>query len=66
LNEWVSHPMVQSIIVPFIAALIASKLLSRLRLSGLAVIAGFCAVVYLYLELWGSGSDGRERALSFH
>jgi hypothetical protein len=39
--------MAQSIIVPFIAALIASKLLNRLRLSGLAVISGFCAVVYL-------------------
>ncbi len=47
MNEWVSHPMAQSIIVPFIAALIASKLLNRLRLSGLAVITGFCAVVYL-------------------
>ncbi|TFH07173.1 MAG: hypothetical protein E4H07_09420 [Nitrosomonadales bacterium] len=47
MNDWVSHPITQSIIVPFIAAWITTKLLNHLRLSGLAVIAGFCATVYL-------------------
>ncbi len=50
MNEWASHPIAQSIIAPFIVALIASKLLNRLRLSGLAVIAGFCATVYLVAD----------------
>ena len=47
MNEWLNHPAVQSGIAPFIAALIAAGLLNRLRLSGLAVIAGFCITVYL-------------------
>jgi len=50
LNEWASHPIAQSIIAPLIVALIASGLLNRLRLSGLAVIAGFCATVYLVAD----------------
>nr|AFD03257.1 hypothetical protein [uncultured bacterium W4-87b] len=50
MNEWASHPIAQSIIAPFIVALIASKLLNRLRLSGLALIAGFCATVYLVAD----------------
>ena len=47
LSEWLNHPAVQSGIAPFIAALITAELLNRLRLSGLAVIAGFAATVYL-------------------
>ena len=50
MNEWISHPIAQSIIAPFIAALIASILLNRLRLSGLAVITGFCTTVYLVAD----------------
>lgn len=44
---WVSHPAIQSGLAPFIAALITAESLRRLRLSGLAVIAGFCMTVWL-------------------
>jgi hypothetical protein len=50
LNDWVSHPVTQSIIVPFIAAWITTKLPNHLRLSGLAVIVGFCSTVYLTVD----------------
>ena len=50
MNDWVSHPITQSIIVPFVAALITAKLLNHLRLSGLAVITGFCSTVYLIAD----------------
>ncbi len=55
LNEWLNHPAVQGGIVPFIAALIATELLNRLRLSGLAVIAGF----YVSYALPDMGDDLR-------
>ena len=50
LSEWLNHPAVQSGIAPFIAALITAELFNRLRLSGLAVIAGFAATVYLVAD----------------
>jgi hypothetical protein len=50
MNDWVNHPITQSIIVPFIAAWITTKSLNHLRLSGLAVIAGFCSAAYLIAD----------------
>ena len=50
LNDWVGHPITQSIIVPFVAAWITTKSLNHLRLSGLAVIAGFCSTVYFIAD----------------
>ena len=50
MNDWISHPITQSIIVPFVAAWITTKSLNHLRLSGLAVIAGFCSTVYLIAD----------------
>ena len=50
MNDWASHPITQSIIVPFVVAIITAKLLNHLRLSGLAVIAGFCSTVYLVAD----------------
>jgi len=47
LQEWLNHPAVQGGLAPFIAALIIAELLQRLRLSGLAIIAGFAVMVYL-------------------
>lgn len=44
---WISHPAIQSGLAPFITALIVAESLRRLRLSGLAVIAGFCMTVWL-------------------
>lgn len=50
MNDWVSHPITQSVIAPFVAAWIITKLLNHLRLSGLAVIAGFCSTIYLIAD----------------
>ncbi len=47
LQEWLNHPAVQSGLAPFVVALLAAELLRRLRLSGLAIIAGFAVTVYL-------------------
>ncbi len=47
MNEWLNHPAVQSGLAPFLAGLIVAVLFNRIRLSGLAVLAGFCATVYL-------------------
>ena len=42
-----SHPAVQGGLAPFVVALIVAELLQRLRLSGLAIVAGFAVTVYL-------------------
>ena len=47
MQELLTHPAVQGGLAPFVAALIIAELLQRLKLSGLAVIAGFAATVYL-------------------
>lgn len=47
LQELINHPAVQAGLAPFLAALIAAELFQRPRLSGLAIIAGFAATVYL-------------------
>jgi len=38
---------VQGGLAPFVVALIVAELLQRMRLSGLAIIAGFAVTVYL-------------------
>ncbi len=47
MQELLNHPAVQGGVAPFVVALIVAELLQRLRLSGLAIIAGFAAMVYL-------------------
>ena len=47
MQELLNHPAVQGGLAPFVAALLVAELLQRLRLSGLAIIAGFAATVYL-------------------
>src|SRR4030067_1067573 len=47
LQELLNHPAVQAVLAPCLAALIAAELFQRIKLSGLAVIAGFAATVYL-------------------
>jgi hypothetical protein len=47
VNDLLNHPAVQGGVVPFVAALIVAFALGWIRLGGLAVIAGFCATVYL-------------------
>lgn len=47
LQELLNHPAVQAGVAPFIVALITVELFQRIRLSGLAIIAGFAVTVYL-------------------
>ena len=46
MHELLSHPAIVAGLLPFIVALITTELFQRLRLSGLAVIAGLAATVY--------------------
>jgi hypothetical protein len=47
LQELLNHPAVQAGVAPFLVALIVVELFLRIRLSGLAIIAGFAVTVYL-------------------
>jgi len=47
LHALLIHPAVQSGLEPFIAAMIVAELFLRMRLSGLAIIAGFSVMLYL-------------------
>ena len=47
MQELLSHPAVQGGLAPFVVALIVAELLQRMRLSGLAIIAGLAVTVYL-------------------
>jgi len=47
LQELLNNPAVQAGFAPFLAALITAELFQRVRLSGLAIIAGFAITVYL-------------------
>lgn len=48
--EWIDNPIIQVGAASFFAALVVAKLLSSLWLSGLAIIAAFCATVYLIAD----------------
>jgi hypothetical protein len=47
LQELLNNPAVQAGVAPFLVALITAGLFRRIRLSGLAIIAGFAVTVYL-------------------
>jgi len=47
LQALLNHPAVQAGFAPFLAALITAELFQRIKLSGLAIIAGFAVTVYL-------------------
>lgn len=47
MQPWLEHPVFQAGIAPFLAALLLAMLLSKPRLSGLAVIAAFALTVQL-------------------
>lgn len=47
LQSLLDHPAVQAGLAPFIVALLVSELFRRIKLSGLAVIAGFAITIYL-------------------
>lgn len=59
LHALLTNPLVQAILVPFLVALLTAELLQRMRMSGLAIIAGFAVTVYLvsgftYVSLTGA------------
>ena len=47
MQELLNHPAIQGGLAPFVVALLAAVLLRRLRLSGLAIVAGFAVTVFL-------------------
>lgn len=47
MQEWLNDPMIQASLAPFVVALAVAALLFKLRLGGLAAIAGFCTTAYL-------------------
>ncbi|MBI3481326.1 MAG: hypothetical protein HY016_13390 [Nitrosomonadales bacterium] len=47
MQELFNHPAVQAGLAPFLVALITAELFQRVKLSGLAIIAGFAVTVYL-------------------
>lgn len=47
LHELLNQPAVHAGLAPFLAALITAELFQRIRLSGLAIIAGFALTIYL-------------------
>lgn len=47
MHALLNHPAVQAGLAPFLVALLTAELLQRLRLSGLALLAGFAITVYL-------------------
>lgn len=46
MNELLANPAVQGGVAPFVAGLVATVLLGRFRLGGLAVVAAFATAVY--------------------
>jgi hypothetical protein len=47
MDAWLNDPMIQASLAPFTVALVVAALLYKLRLGGLAAIAGFCTTAYL-------------------
>lgn len=47
MHALLTHPAVQAVLAPFLIALLTAELLQRLRLSGLAIFAGFAITIYL-------------------
>lgn len=50
MHALLHHPAVVAGLIPFLAALLTAEALLRLRLSGLALLAGFAASVYLLAD----------------
>lgn len=50
MSVWLHHPYFVAALAPFLVALLTAELLLRLRLSGLALIAGFAMTVFLVAD----------------
>jgi hypothetical protein len=51
MDAWLNDPMVQASLAPFLAGLVVTLALYKLRLGGLAAVAGFCTTAWLIGEL---------------
>lgn len=51
MDAWLNDPMVQASLAPFLAGLVVTLALFKLRLGGLAAVAGFCTTAWLIGEL---------------
>lgn len=51
MEAWLNDPMVQASLAPFLAGLVVTFVLFKLRLGGLAAVAGFCTTAWLIGEL---------------
>jgi len=51
MEAWLNQPMLQATLAPLAAGFLAAILLFKLRLGGLAALAGFCATAWLIGEL---------------
>lgn len=47
MQELLNHPAIQAGLAPFLVALVTAELFQRLKMSGLAIIAGFAITIYL-------------------
>ena len=47
MHALLTHTAVQAFLAPFLVALLTAELLQRMRLSGLAILAGFAITIYL-------------------
>jgi hypothetical protein len=51
MDAWLNDPMVQASLAPFLAGFLVALVLFKLRLGGLAAVAGFCTTAWLIGEL---------------
>lgn len=51
MDAWLNDPMVQASLAPFLAGFLTTLVLFKLRLGGLAAVAGFCTTAWLIGEL---------------
>ena len=51
MDSWLNDPAVQASLAPFLAGLVVTVALFKLRLGGLAAVAGFCTTAWLIGEL---------------
>jgi hypothetical protein len=63
MSAWLHHSAIQGIVLPLVAALVVAEALQRLRLSGLAILAGVAVAAYLSFGTELTPATPAERAL---
>ena len=64
-QDLLNHPAVQAGAAPFIVALVVALVLHRVRLGGLAAVAGFATAVGLIAGFAARTDDDRKEAAGF-